>query len=246
LNKIKTYILIIFLLISSISVAQNFKTSVFLSPGISVYKFNNKFIDSLNNVNISKNHFSYSISLREEYFFPKIISIGLELGYLYTQGTFKSYYHKPPLVYIPIFPVVDTTHGNTLSIHAIDVPLFIRFRTKDDINKGMYFYVGSGLSYILYSERSVELVRNVNRSSYDIMPLTNGKVKLKTGKGNRIGTIGIMGIGKNFRIEKFNFFSEIRYGFDINNWLYPTYEDPVFNYIDIKRHNFMLNLGMTF
>ena len=69
---------------------------------------------------------------------------------------------------------------------------------------------------------------------------------MKTDNGHRIGTMAIFGIGKNFRIINHTFFTEIRYTYDINNWQYPTYNDPISNYIDIKRKYVLLNLGITF
>ena len=77
-------------------------------------------------------------------------------------------------------------------------------------------------------------------------PVLMDNVFIKNQKKNDIGMIGLLGIGKSFKIKKKTFFCEAKYDFDLNKWIYPTINGVENNPIDIKQQCLLLNLGFTF
>ena len=224
--------------------AQGFKTSLLLSPGISWYRSNS------NSSEIEKHtfqenkrlkfSFSGGIGVREEYFFSKIFSLGMEFRYLYTNGLFYSYYS------ISNIPEIHSRFRHLLSVNSLDIPVFFRLRTKSEVTKGISFYFGTGLSWVMNADRDIVIESgHMGSPPTEIMSVANGSVKIKNENNNQIGTVGIVGIGKHFAIKNKTFFCEIKYRFDLNNWVYPTVGDPVNSSFDIKRRCLLLNLGIT-
>ena len=242
--KTKVYISIALLFLSSFSIAQKFKTSVALSSGVSWYISGNS---NFNNHNIiTKNGglgFCFSGVFREEFYFPKLISLGTELYYLHATGKFAS-----PTPFMYAIPEIHTAYRHTLSINSIDIPILFKIRTDSNITRGIYFYFGGGLSYIFQSYRTVDIITTYDYSSdkQDVSPMSHGTVTINNSSNNKIGTIGIIGFGKNFTIKNKTFFCEAKYRFDFNKWNYPTVNDPVNKSFNIKRQCLLLNFGITF
>ncbi len=240
----KIYISILFLLVSSFSVAQKFKTSLMLSPGISWYSSNNSEVYPYTWAIKNRGaNFCFSGAIREEYYFPKIFSLGIELSYLNTNGNFGS---PNPLSQPFILEEYDI-YNHSLSLHSINLPVLLKLRTKDEISKGIYFNFGIGLSYIILATREIDRETGYMGSApTNIVPIAKGTVTLKTQNNNQIGTIGILGIGKNIAIKNRIFFCEAQYRFDLNKWTYPTVNDPMNSGFDIKRECLLLHFGVTF
>lgn len=238
----KTYISIFFLFFISFSFAQKFETSIALSSGISKYSSSSQIEISGWGIKNGEHDFCFSGAIKEEFYFPKIISLAIEMGYLIINGKFVS---RNPLSQNGI-PEEYDIYKHILSTHSLEVPVLLKFRTKNP-TKGVYFNFGMGISYLIYAYRNVERQTGyMGADPTNIYPLTKGKVPLKTFKGNQIGASGIFSIGKNFPIENKIFFCELRYRSDLNKWAYSTVNEPVDKYFDIKRHSFMLNLGIKF
>lgn len=245
----KFYILIILVFIGSITVSQNqqFKTSVMVSPGISWYNSSNAEVGTdIMAIKTIKNkgiNFCFSGAIREEFYFSKVISLGIELSYLNINGNFES---PNPLSQNSI-PEIYDIYKHSLSIHSLEIPVLFKFRTKEAIDKGIYFNFGMGINYIIHSDRTVNRETGyMGTAPTSIVSVTNGSVTLKTQHNNSIGTIGIFEIGKNIAIKNKILFCEVKYRFDLNNWLYPTVNDPVNSTFNIKRLCLLLNIGMTF
>ena len=218
--------------------AQGFKTSLLFSPGISRYNSTN--LDIRNR----DMKFCFSGGIREEYFFERVFSLGLELEYLNISGSFIS--ATPPINTIPI-PEEYSHFKHIFSVNSIEIPLFFRLRTKGEVTKGISFYFGTGLSKVLNADRDITLESGyMGLPPAEIIPVANGKVKIKNGNNNQLGTIGVLGVGKHFAIKNKTFFCEIKYRFDLNNWVYPTFGDPMNKSFDIKRRCLLLNVGITF
>jgi hypothetical protein len=235
--KTKIYISITLLFISSFSIAQKFKTSVTLSSGISWYNFNHS------EVNNKKIGFGYAGTIREEYYFQKPLSLGMELSYLNTNGSFDS-----PTPSVNAIPEIHSIFQHSLSIHSFDIPIFLRLRTNNEMTKGIYFYCGIGINYIFQTNRTIDIMTTYDYSpdKKDISTVTKGTTTLKKQNNIPIGTIGLFGFGKYFLIKNRIFLCEVKYKYDLNNWIYPTVNDPVNSKFNIKRRCLLLNLGMTF
>ena len=226
--------------------AQGFKTSLLFSPGISWYSSNSKSSE------VEKQTFlieedkrmkflSGAVGIREEYFFSKVFSFGMELEYLYANDFFYSHYD------ISNIPEIHSRFRHLLSVNSLDLPLFFRLRTKSEVTKGISFYFGTGLSWLINADRDITLESGyIGFPPTEIIPVANGRVKIKNGNNNQLGTIGVLGVGKHFAIKNQTFFCEAKYRFDLNSWVYPTVSDPVNSSFDIKRRCLLLNVGITF
>ena len=234
--KAKIYISITLLFFSSFSIAQKFKTSVVLSPGISRYSSNNSVIEK------NKIEFAFSGGLKEEFIFSKTFSLGVELQYLKTNGNFQNHLD------LTAIPEIHNSFRHIFSIQSFDALIFLKIRTDSIITKGLYFYLGGGLSYIIQADRKIDIVTTYDYSpdKKDISPVTSGSTTLKNENNNAIGTIALLGIGKYFVIKNKMLFCEIKYRFDFNKWIYTTVNDPVNDSFDIKRQCLLINIGMTF
>lgn len=242
--KTKVYISIVLLFFSSFSIAQKFKASLSLSSGVPWYSSSNSNFDNHNI--ITKNGglgFCFSGVFREEFYFPKLISLGTELYYLYATGKFAS-----PVPFMNAIPEIHNSFRHILSIQSFDAPIFLKIRTDSVITKGLYFYLGGGLSYIIQADRKIDIVTTYDYlpDKRDISPVTSGSTTLKNENNNAIGTIALLGIGKYFAIKNKMLFCEIKYRFDFNKWSYTTVNDPVNDSFDIKRQCLLINIGMTF
>ena len=237
-HDIKIYCFITLFCISSFSFAQKFKTSVILSPGISWYSSMNPEIKR------KKIGLGFSVGIREEFLYSNFFSIGMELQYVNTNGSFNS----PGTVKTAI-PEDQYGFLHRLTVQSIDAPLFLKLRTNSTITKGIYFYLGTGLSYIFHSERTVDsvpyYVYPLARSA-NIPSIASGLTRLMNKNNNPIGTAGMLGIGKCFSIKNKIFFIETKYRFDFNKWIYTTVHDPVYKSFEIKRQCLLINAGMTF
>jgi hypothetical protein len=240
--KTKFFISLSLLFLCNYSIAQKFKTSIILSPGISHLSSSNLEVKSRNGLIKNRGYkFSFLGSVREEYYFPKIISIGIGLEYLNYSGSFVS-----PAPIISVIPEIHTGYLHFLSSHSLDIPLLIRFRTNREMKKTFHFFCGFGMNYIFLTKRNIEMITTYDGTdAKDVIYLTTGKIKLKNKSNNQIGTIGILGFGKNFSINKLIFTCEAQYRFDFNKWYYPTVNDPNNIYFfGIKTNCFLFSIGM--
>ena len=241
----KTYILIPFFFISSFAIAQKFRTTAILSPGISHYRSSSSEVET-NNLLIQNRGtgFCFSGAIREEYFFSKTFSLGVEVSYLNTNGKFSS----PNPLWQGGIPEIYDIYKHSLAIYSIDIPMLLKIRTKEEITKGIYFYFGTGVSYIIRANRKIDReTGDMNPASpTDITSVTIGETTLKTHNNNSTGMIGVLGFGKNFVIKNKIFLCEVKYTFDLNKWSYPTVNDPINSSFDIKRQCLLLNFGFTF
>lgn len=241
--KVKKHFIIILLLISNFTIAQELKTSVIISSGISLYSFKSSEAE-MNNLIIKNrgSNFCFSAAIREEFYFPKLISLGLELNYLNTKGSFVS--PTPPMNAIP---ENYSKYRHFLSVHSLDIPVFLRLRTNSKTIKEFSLYCGSGLTWITNAYRDVELVNGyMGYPPTNIVPVAKGTVTLINDNNNQIGFFGILGIGKNFEINNKIFFCEAKYRFDFNKWTYSLLNNPVNSSFYIKRQGLLLNFGIIF
>lgn len=231
----KIYLSIILLFISSLSVAQQFKTSFSLLSGISWYSSNNS------EINNKKIGFTFSAALKEEFILPKIFSIGIEIEYLNTNGSFQNHLD------LTVIPEIHNSFRHIVSIHSLDLPILLKVRTNNEFAKGINFYIGTGLSYIIQTDRTIDIVTTYDYSpdKKDISTVTKGSTNIKS-QNNKLGTIGILGIGKNLLIRNKTFFCEVKYRFDFNKWTYSTVGDPVNTSFGLKRQCLFLGFGITF
>ncbi|MEY2828797.1 MAG: hypothetical protein RIQ33_655, partial [Bacteroidota bacterium] len=78
----------------------------------------------------------------------------------------------------------------------------------------------------------------------EVMKRSN--LRLKTSAGNATNIAGVIGVGKNFKIENRIFFIETKFRFDLNSWKYLTINDNVNSSLKIKTKACFLGLGMFF
>ncbi len=242
--KTKIYISITLLFISSFSIAQKFKTSIMLSPGISYLSSSNPKVVTRSVMIKNRGYkFCFSGTIREEYYFPRIFSLGIGLEYLNASGNFSS-----PAPMVSPIPEISASYLHYLSVQSLDIPLFLRLRTNKDMTKEIYLFCGAGMSYIFQTNRAIDMITSYDYSpsTKDISFVTKGTITMKTQNNNQTGTFGLLGFGKIFAIKKLTFFCEAKYRFDFNKWNYPTVNDPVNITFDIKRQCFLLSLGITF
>lgn len=237
----KNYFCIILVCIASFSIAQEFKTSVVVGTGVSWINSTNSNVYSQLFKN-DGNKICFSTTIEEEYYLPKVFSFGIEANYL----------NMPGSAVIPINEIniagSYSYYNHSLSIHSVDVPFVIKLRTQNKMSKVAYLFGGFGFSYIALANETVEIRKGTTNSekAYEIIPIADGKTKLKSTNNNSIGTFSVFGIGKNFVIKNNSFFCEFRYRFDNNSWLYPTPYNSEHSSISLKRQLLSFNLGYTF
>ena len=234
--KPKILIIIVLIFLSNFTFPQKFNTSLILSSGTSWYNSKNSEVKN------KKIGFCFSGLIREEYKFSKLISINVEIDYLNSFGSFENVY------YINTIPEIHNNFKHNLSVQSFDIPIIFKLRTKIDKIKNIYLYTGIGVSYILKSNRTVYIVTTYDNSpdKKDIIQISKGNTSLINHSNENIGMFGLIGLGKTLLIKNKNFLFEIKYRFDLNDWIYSTVNDPVNNNFNIKRQGLLLSLGMSF
>ncbi|MFY9309918.1 MAG: outer membrane beta-barrel protein [Bacteroidia bacterium] len=237
----KGFYLGLFLIVNSLA-AQEFRTSVMVGGGASWLNASGIGVGH-SGIMSNGTNFSFSTAVREELILPKLLSFATEVNYSRMRASFSS----------PSYEFnIGTRYSyyyHTLNMHSIDVPVIIKVRTKREVSKAGYFLFSYGVSYIASTKRHVELYRgNMNSEKPDeILPVSEGEMNLKTSKNGRIGTLAMIGLGKNFLIQNKQFFCELRFRFDTNSWMYPVSDyTPFGSTASLKRQSLLLNLGYSF
>lgn len=236
--RIYTFIFLSFMPL--LATAQEFRPSVMLGGGTSWLNASGIGVGHSGLMSNSTN-FGFSAVVREELTLPKLLSFATEINFSRMRGSFSS----PSYEYIP---EKHSYYYHTLTMHSIDIPLIVKVRTKREISKAGYFLLSYGFSYVAATKSNVLLYKSdMNLDKDSVLPVSEGKTTLKTSKNGRIGTVAMIGLGKNFLIRNKQFFCELRFRFDTNSWMYPvsTYT-PFGSTAALKRQSLLLNFGYTF
>jgi hypothetical protein len=236
--RVCTYIFL--LLTPLLGAAQEYRTAVMFGGGISWLNASGTGVGHSGIIS-DKSNSSFSAMVQEELTLPKLFSFATEINFSRTRGGFSSVSYE----YIP---EKHSYYYHTLTMHSIDVPLIVKVRTKREISKAGYFLLSYGFSYVAATKTNVLLYkRDMNLEKDSILPVSEGEMYLKTSKNGRIGTVAMIGIGKNFLIKNKQFFCELRFRFDTNGWMYPVSAyTPFGSTAALKRQSLLLNFGYSF
>ena len=237
------FLLIVFVLFWDFSLAQKFHTSIAVSYGVSKYLSTNKEVSTNNSAvnNFGIGHY-FSATISEEYYILNNTSIGIGLNYVNSKGNFTS----PSLTNHSSIPEVHSGYLNVLTFNSLSLPLFFKVNTNKEITKGVYFYAGLGLSYFLTAKRSIDFVTTYDSEpgKRDVSHIAKENIKLKSQDDNKMGRIGMLGIGKNILIKNRVFYSEVKYSIDLNNWTYPQISDTESLSFDLKSQCLLVSIGV--
>lgn len=239
-NIIKIYILFFLLFQINFSNAQQgFKTSIVFSSGISKLSSTYSDISTLKRYKYNQNrgiNFAYLIGIKENYFFSGIFSLGISINYLITKGNFVIDKKTP-------YPEHIDLYKHTISIQSIQIPISLGLRTKEGLNKGIFFNLGVEPDYIIHSKRNIiEIAGYFGPAPKDKSKIENSKNNFK----NTLGLVGFLEVGKNFIIGKTPSFCTLQYQLDLTPLQYPTVNNPQYDYFNLRRNILSLNLGMRF
>ena len=238
-------IYITFLLLPLFVKSQSVRHSVFLAPNTSFYKSSNIEAYPIKWINPIRYYFDFggSVGYKLEYYLPKTLSFGTSFEYLLTRAE----------LYTPCYcaHTMDRTVSirNQISAHSIDVPVFFKLKTNKKENHFSYFQGGIGLSWLFNAHRKVEIETNFLGGPKDYIRehISDRSFSLQNNNSNGLGTFFQIGIGQGFQIKELNFFTELFYRQDMNQWIYKTIPSTPYDIIreyPIKRQSITLKLGL--
>ncbi len=233
-----TLILIVF---AQITYSQVFQKSIIVSPNVT---WISSASDRVKNDRVG---IAYSVGGLVEYqlHFAKHLAVQSGLEYMSLRNSFQT-----PLNRIGI-PENIRYYKNTLTQHQLTIPLIFKWNFRPEEASGSYFFSGIGFSCYFHSSAEIEEV------NYD---MNNPQDKHSTHVESNWGGMSegfnsnlLVGLGKNFQLNKLNMYAQIRLRRDLKEMEYSTYDrqdsptnNPVYEVFPVKNNTLSLMWGIVF
>jgi hypothetical protein len=184
------------------------------------------------------------LEYRIEKMFNKQLSYGAGVGY----SNINFVFHSNCYCGSPI-PENFSSHKNTIETNNVLLPLFLKLKLNKTEDSFFYFQVNGGLNWLFYSRRKVvEETSTIFGKESRLELIVDEKISFKNSNSNTsLGYYYSLAVGKQFRIGKNTFFSEIGLRNDINNWRYHLPATPLGETsASLKRISAQFSVGFIF
>ena len=223
----KLHIIFIFVLFYTVSHAQKLVLGIKISPDITFTSSKNEKFEKGPAAFGSSAGFSLELPISRKF------SLGWEAAYIYKNR--KLYTHYDCCIHIPedIFYKYHFVYS-----HGIQLPFFIKYGKNNFYIFGQY-----GIQYFFKSKYRIDYLKYNINSPENIFVYKTLKTDLRLNAENLpVGQFAAIGIGKRFNVFKQIFSIELKYSFDLVNWIYKP-DDNDIDELKFKTQSLSLTIG---
>ncbi|MFZ6052572.1 outer membrane beta-barrel protein [Halocola ammonii] len=183
-------------IMSSFTYGQSFETNITVSP-LATLNFNEK--------TTNEQKLGFAASAQEFYNFSENFALGVEITYSYEKYGWTLPFNTFTVGLNSVY------YRSSLTLHSLNVPLALRFRTNSNWSINLRY----GFTHYLSQDYSVHCeLANQNGNVRNRTEVDNKSVELE----NDVSTYAAVGFGKEFRLNDLRILTEVFYNYSFSNF----------------------------